>query len=416
MIYNATKYNTGWNTRKLNELGEFSRGKSKHRPRNDPKLFEDGKYPLVQTGDIKASDLYIINHAQEYGEFGLRQSKLWDAGTLCITIAANIAETSILKYPMCFPDSVVGFNAYTEETSELFMHYVFTYIRNSIQNSVRGSIQDNINIEYLSALNFKVPEKSYQDKIVLVLSLLDRKILLNKRANAELERIIKTFYDYWFVQFDFPDNNGMPYRTSGGEMEWNDQLKNEIPKGWDSLTLSKRFAFERGIEVGAKNYSSTKENGFVPFYRVSDVGSQSFTYVDSELLDNKLLEPSDVCVTFDGTLGKVDFGLSGGFSTGLRKIYDLKNEIKNSVIYSIFKSDYAQIVIRKYATGSNILHSSESINNLYIAYDQVIYKKFQDLVTPFFEKMLSIKKENIELAKLRDWLLPMLMNGQATVE
>jgi len=96
----------------------------------------------------------------------LAQSKLWDEGTLCITIAANIAETAILKYPMCFPDSVVGFSAFPEESSEKFMHYVFTYIRNSIQDSVAGSIQDNINIDYLSQLDFKVPPKNYQDKVV----------------------------------------------------------------------------------------------------------------------------------------------------------------------------------------------------------------------------------------------------------
>ena len=117
MIFNDTKYNHDWNLKTLNQLGEFNRGKSKHRPRNDKKLFVDGKYPFVQTGEIKAANLFIRSHTEMYSEFGLQQSKLWNQNTLCITIAANIAETALLGYPMCFPDSVVGFNAYPSESS-----------------------------------------------------------------------------------------------------------------------------------------------------------------------------------------------------------------------------------------------------------------------------------------------------------
>ena len=185
MIYNKSKYNYNWSTKRLSNLGEFSRGKSKHRPRNDPKLFENGKYPLIQTGDIKNANLYITNHNQKYNEFGLQQSKLWKKDTLCITIAANIAETALLAYPMCFPDSVVGFNA-NNESSELFMHYVFSYIKEAIQNSAVGSIQDNINIEYLTNLEFKIPSKAIQDNIVKILSSIDKKIQLNKKINDNL--------------------------------------------------------------------------------------------------------------------------------------------------------------------------------------------------------------------------------------
>ena len=186
MIYNESKFNRNWETKKLSQLGEFSRGKSKHRPRNDPRLFEDGGYPFVQTGEIKDANLYIKSHSQEYGEFGLKQSKLWDAETLCITIAANIAETALLSYPMCFPDSVVGFRANKNISSEKFMYYVFDYIRHAIQNAASGSIQDNINIEYLTSLDFKIPSKRVQDKIVQILFSLDNKIIVNQKINDNL--------------------------------------------------------------------------------------------------------------------------------------------------------------------------------------------------------------------------------------
>lgn len=164
----------------------------------------------MQTGEIKDALLYVNYHTLEYGDFGLRQSKLWDRGTLCITIAANIAETAILDYPMCFPDSVVGFTADKTKSSELFLHYIFIYIRKSIQNSASGSIQDNINLEYLTNLKFKIPPKNYQDKIAIILSMLDGKIELNNKINSELEAMARALYDYWFVQFDFPDETGRP--------------------------------------------------------------------------------------------------------------------------------------------------------------------------------------------------------------
>ena len=186
MIYNGGKYNEKWDTKKLSDLGDFSRGVSKHRPRNDTILFQNGKYPLVQTGDIKQANLYVKEHSQEYSEAGLKQSKLWKKGTLCITIAANIAETAILDYPMCFPDSIVGFNAFENETSELFMYYIFEYISNSIQNAASGSIQDNINIDYLTSLEFKIPDILYQNKIVKILSLLDKTIINNQKINDNL--------------------------------------------------------------------------------------------------------------------------------------------------------------------------------------------------------------------------------------
>ena len=158
MIFNDSKFNKTWKIEKLDDLGEFSRGKSKHRPRDDIQLFKDGNIPLIQTGDVTNSNLYILDHKSCYNDFGLKQSKLWKKGTLCITIAANIAETGILSYPMCFPDSVVGFTAYKEKTSEIFMHYIFTYIRKSLKETIVGSsIQDNINIEFLQSLEFRIP-------------------------------------------------------------------------------------------------------------------------------------------------------------------------------------------------------------------------------------------------------------------
>ena len=148
----------GWRGVKLGELGEVNRGRSRHRPRNAPELY-GGPYPFVQTGDIKASGGRITSHTQTYNEVGLAQSRLWPASTMVITIAANIAETAILTYPACFPDSVVGFVADESTCDVRFVEYMFRLLRSKIQqeNVGTGSVQDNINLQTLDELRFLLP-------------------------------------------------------------------------------------------------------------------------------------------------------------------------------------------------------------------------------------------------------------------
>jgi type I restriction enzyme S subunit len=274
----------------------------------------------------------------------------------------------------------------------------------------------NINLEYLQNLDFKIPDKKYQDKIVDVLYSIDKRIDIADRLYKKLNEFIRTTYDYYFVQFEFPSEAGKPYSQSGGSKTYSKLLKREIPSNWNVVPLNERLTFERGVEVGKDKYSSTKQDGYVKFYRVSDMNSTCENYVDARLLDNKLACPEDICVSFDGTVGKVDFGLTGGYSSGIRKISDNQNEMNNAVIYSIFISDYAQFVINKFATGSNILHSSESINNLFIPYDREVFLQLQKIITPAFDRMLKIRKEKEKLIRVRDWILPLLMNGQVTVD
>ena len=146
----------------LPELGELGRGVSKHRPRNDPKLL-GGIYPLIQTGDVATADLYITTYDSTYSELGLKQSKMWDKGTLCITIAANIAKTAILDFDACFPDSVVGFQA-NDKTNNIFIHYWFSFFQEILELQAPESAQKNINLKVLSELKVIVPNKMEQEE------------------------------------------------------------------------------------------------------------------------------------------------------------------------------------------------------------------------------------------------------------
>jgi type I restriction enzyme S subunit len=145
--------------------GELARGKSKHRPRNDSKLFENGKYPFIQTGDVKAQKI-ITDFNKKYSEFGLQQSKLWKKGTLCITIAANIAETGFLGIDACFPDSIVGFTPFNEIIENHFIEYFFQLAKTRISAYAPATAQKNINLTILENLVVPFCSKKEQNKIV----------------------------------------------------------------------------------------------------------------------------------------------------------------------------------------------------------------------------------------------------------
>ena len=157
---------------RLSKIGELERGVSKHRPRNAQELL-GGKYPLIQTGEISNSDLYINKFENTYSELGLSQSKLWKKGTLCITIAANIAKTGILTFDSCFPDSVVGFVP-NKLTNNIFIHYWFSFFQKILEEEAPESAQKNINLKVLSNLDVIVPPKELQNKFAAVVAQIDK--------------------------------------------------------------------------------------------------------------------------------------------------------------------------------------------------------------------------------------------------
>ena len=392
-----------WEITSLSELGTFSRGKSKHRPRNDARLFEGGKYPLVQTGDVKAANLYITKNDSYYNDFGLKQSKLWPAGTLCITIAANIAETAILSYPMCFPDSIVGFNANPEKSSELFVYYFFEYIKKEIQKSASGSIQDNINIDYLSKMRIKVPEKDYQDKIVEVLSSIDKKILLNNQINQELEAMAKTLYDYWFVQFDFPDQNGKPYKSSGGKMVYNPELKREIPEGWRNSTLGEFADLYQPKTISDKEMI---DDGEYLVYGANGIIGRYSEYNH---------EDSMVTISCRGNCGIINVTRPYSWITGNSMVVKPKDDIYNidyisNLLLSLSISSVITGSVQKQLTRTSLVPLKIIIPN------KEIIEKYRAITNVSFEKRKAIQIEVEQLTQLRDWLLPMLMNGQVKVK
>lgn len=244
-----------WKTKKLSDVSKIGRGKSKHRPR-DAEFLYGGEYPFIQTGDIRNADLYLTNYTQTYSEAGLKQSKLWDENTLCITIAANIAETTILKIKACFPDSVIGLIPNENDTTVLFVKYQFDKFKIEIQNLSQGVAQANLNQEKLSNIEFNFPSLEEQTKIANFLSAVDEKLNLLKEKKALLEDYKKGIMQKIFNQeLRFKDDNGEDFED------------------WEEKTIAEIC---NKIQSGGTPKSTNKDyyDGNIPFLSIADMTKQ----------------------------------------------------------------------------------------------------------------------------------------------
>ena len=191
-VYNTKKLPT----KRLAELGSLDRGRSQHRPRNAPELL-GGPYPLIQTGEVANAGLYITGYSNTYSELGLKQSKMWKAGTLCITIAANIAQTSILTFDACFPDSVVGFIP-GDSISAIYMHYWFGFFQKILEEQAPQVAQKNINLKILSDLSVVVPNQEQQKDFIAFVEQTDKSKLVVHKSLEKLETLKKALMQKYF--------------------------------------------------------------------------------------------------------------------------------------------------------------------------------------------------------------------------
>lgn len=290
-----------------------------------------------------------------------------------------------------------------------------------IVNQAVGATMPNLNTAILANVPLNVPSQGTQKKIAAVLSTLDAKIDYNNRINVELEAMAKTIYDYWFVQFDFPDANGKPYKSSGGRLVYNSKLKRGIPDGWtDSSILAVSELLGGGTPTKKK---PEYWGGDIPFFTPTDAGGPIFKFSTADYITEKGLKGSStqlfgkhsVFITARGSVGKLV--LAGVDMAMNQSCYALRAKpgISHTFLFFLAKELIQHLQVK--SSGSvfdSIVSNDIELTNLAIPTEDVI-EKFAAVVEPAFEKIANNTEENQQLAQLRDWLLPMLMNGQVTV-
>ena len=381
----------------LTELGFVSRGRSQHRPRDDKQLY-GGDYPFIQTGDVKAAGLHILSYSQTYNEKGLAQSKLWDKDTLCITIAANIADTSILSFPACIPDSIVGFIANPEESDVRYVKYMFDILQREFQNISQGTSQDNLSVDKLLRIKFDVPPVEIQRRIADILSAYDDLIENNQRQIKLLEEAAMRLYREWFVFMRFPGHESV-------------RIVDGVPEGWQEATIGDMAEYLNGF---AFKPSDWKEEGY-PIIKIKELteGVTSDTPKNSgESIPAKyLVKKGDIIFSWSATLFVKIWDLEDGLlNQHLFKVTPLQNVCREFVLQSI---QGALPEFYNLTTGSTMVHiQRDKLDRVKrLIPDKEIMRQYEETSAPIREKILSLTSQIYSLQKARDALLPRLMNG-----
>lgn len=378
-----------WEYKTLDQLGTVSRGKSKHRPRNDPKLF-GGKYPFIQTADVKNADYYITKYSDTYNESGLAQSKLWDKGTLCITIAANIADTGVLAFPACFPDSIMGFVPFEGVANTRFIKYCFDRLQRDCKQISQGTAQDNLSWEKLSTIKFCIPEYKEQCRIADILSAYDDLIENNQKQIKLLEEAAQRLYKEWFVDLRFPGHE-------------NTKIVDGVPEGWHRGTVGRIAEFKRGRTIT----KAQVKGGNVPVV-AGGLEPAYYHNVANTKAPVITISASGANAGFVRLYGVDVFASDCSFVNGL-------GTESLFFVYEFLKE--SKVSIDQLQKGSAQPHVyAKDINAMKITIPEKEYlERFDRYAKVFFDKIKTLQGQNKRLKTARDLLLPKLMSGEVEV-
>lgn len=381
-------------------------------------------------GNIVKSDLDFVNETtvERLSEHVLQKDDivLGRKGSVDRHCIIRDNETGWLQGSDCIRVRIVS-----KAVNPLYVFYYLSLrcIKDQLSNSAVGSTMPSMNSKIIKNIEIKCPEKELQDKIAELLESINKKIEINRDIVMELGNAVKAIYDHWFLQYDFPDENSKPYKSSGGEMIWNEELKREIPVGWAVFPIGKLFTTNRGVSYnsatlegkgipmvnlasftptgaykidGIKNYSGdyTEDKVLKPYDLVMCNTQQTAIDYSKDIIGRALLVPD----IFEGNI------VSSHHVNTIRTV----DEALKFHLYYLFNSDYFHKYVTGYANGTNIMGLVFEGVEKYISEipEKRVLQEFAKLSLSIEKKKSEIIRENQELISLRDFLLPLLMNGQ----
>ena len=299
--------------------------------------------------------------------------------------------------------------------------FLYYWLKSNYDNlrTLATGVRKNLNSDDIKSFPFPEITLPLQISIADVLSVLDDKIAINLKICSELESMAKTLYDYWFVQFDFPAENGRPYRASGGEMVWNPQLKREIPKEWEVGNLYSIADFVNGL--ACQKYRPKDGDPGLPVIKIKEMhdGITADTEkVSANIPEKNKVIDGDVLFSWSATLEVMYwFGGNGGLNQHIFKV-NPKSYFSKEYVFeqlSAYVINFVKMAEARKTTMGHITTDHLEQSRIVLPPEAII-EKITLLLHPIHTKIGQLNQENRELIKLRDWLLPMLMNGQARVE
>lgn len=413
-----------WKEVSLSELGKTITGKT---PSSQyPEDFGD-EVPFITPSD-SFENKYISKPERYLSRSGSDRlkDKIISSDSIMVTCIGSamgkVAKNSLPSVTNQQINSIIV----NENFDSDYIYYLFKNNYAVFRNAASGSTAIPIlNKTDFDNLKFKVElDLNQQRKMVSILSKIDDKIEINNQINQELEAMAKTLYDYWFVQFDFPDQNGKPYKSSGGKMVYNPELKREIPEGWGVEKLGELAQFKNGINYEKTSSGSEK----VKIINVRNISSSTI-FINQTDLDEIFLE-NDKSTNFivnEGMILITRSGIPGATRlvseleaktvySGFIIASEVNDLIYKNLIFYYLKN--VEEVLKNQSAGTIMKNISQSVlTDMVVSRPpQNLLLKFNSIIDNLLEQMKNVQRQNQQLTQLRDWLLPMLMNGQVKVE
>lgn len=395
--------------------------------KSNKEFWENPIIPWLKTDQL--GEKYIFDTNTKISKEALKQTSLriYPENTISIAMygeGKTRGNLSIIKAPMTTNQACCNL----ELDSKLAdVEYVYYYLKTQYDalRKLSSGVRKNLNSNDIKNYKIYIPESvRFQRSIVKILTSLDNKISVNNQINRELEAMAKTLYDYWFVQFDFPDQNGKPYKSSGGKMVYNPELKREIPEGWGVEKLGELAQFKNGINYEKTSSGSEK----VKIINVRNISSSTI-FINQTDLDEIFLE-NDKSTNFivnEGMILITRSGIPGATRlvseleaktvySGFIIASEVNDLIYKNLIFYYLKN--VEEVLKNQSAGTIMKNISQSVlTDMVVSLPpQNLLLKFNSIIDNLLEQMKNVQRQNQELTQLRDWLLPMLMNGQVKVE
>ena len=395
---------------------------------SESKYWSGGNIDWLSINDFNNGNRFVYSSEKKITELALKESniKLLNKGDVIISARGTVGVLAQIGKPMCFNQSCFGLRGKKELIDNDFLYYVLKNYIHNLKKKSQGSVFDTINIKSFDLMEIDIPNYASQCDIASVLSVLDQKIELNNRINAELEAMAKTLYDYWFVQFDFPNEDGKPYKSSGGKMVYNNILKREIPVMFSEGVLDNLGQIVGGSTPDTKDCDNFCIKG-VPWITPNDLSNNQ---------GNKYISKGEKNVSDQGiksaSLKKYPLGtvlLTSrapiGYMAIARKEFTTNQGFKSFIPNKGYPTDFVYFTIKnslsiiiQFASGSTFKEISTTVlKTVPIVLPPLhIVKDFTNKIDSLTKQQNILEQECSELRNLRDWLLPMLMNGQVTVK
>ena len=392
-------------------------------PHATPKKTVDGPVYLgidaiTDDGKINAKEFAHLSE-EDYIKWTKRVTPQY--GDIVFSYEATLGRYALIPKDFygCLGRRLAIIRNVSKDIDTLWLYYYFLspewkqFIQSKI---IKGSTVNRISVEDFPT--YTVPNISIkvQRKIANILSKIDEKIALNNNINDNLEQQAKLIYDYWFTQFDFPDENGKPYCSSGGKMVWNEQLKCNIPENWNVVPLLKLVSWESNSQPPKSEFVYEPKEGYVRFIQNRDYDSDTHITYIPRTKNLSIVDRFDILMDKYGDAGAVRYGIEGAFNVALGKIC-VHNPNYREYIRSFLGSDGIYKFLHNSCMASTRASLSEAnlaILNVVVP-DEKIILDYENFLHKIRVSILKNKDETVELINLRDWLLPMLMNGQATI-